>query len=298
MRWVGGPGSMAGWLRALSGTAVYLAAAHMVPAPLALDVVTTATATVDEQTRASALRLRAPGRSSRKMPSLCARRKPMTTYSPHSSRPGCVSDRNPSLSSSAASSPLSLMAGATRRPDSCSSPPSTPRASGTGCCSQPSTATTTPADACSTDMPQLAFARWTPPPALPDSGPRPNSRSALGRIATSEAGRSGGFHGVCVLDFTPPPEEPPEERTAPAGARKPLEFGTWRRAHWNPGVRIGIRDSDGRLVGSVYKDGAVEGTTFTRERRFFPRPRIRRDLPLAPTTAVYELSNSAAPRGR
>jgi hypothetical protein len=145
---------------------------------------------------------------------------------------------------------------------------------------------------------QLAFARWTPPPVLPDPGPRPASRSALGRIATSEAGQAGGFHGIRVLDFTPPPEGLPEERTASTGSRGPLVFGTWRRAHWKPGMRIGIRDSDGRLVGPVYKNGAVEGITFARERRFFPRTRIRRDLPLAPTTTVYELSNSAAPRGR
>lgn len=99
-------------------------------------------------------------------------------------------------------------------------------------------------------------------------------------------------------DFTPPPQGPPEQRTAPGGSRGPLALGTWRRAHWKPGVRIGIRDSDGRLVGPVYKDGAVEEVTFTRERRFFPRARIRPDLPLAPTTAVYKLSNSAAPQGR
>lgn len=45
------------WLRALTGTAAYLSAAHMVPAPLALDVVTTAP--LDEPTR-DALRLPAP----------------------------------------------------------------------------------------------------------------------------------------------------------------------------------------------------------------------------------------------
>jgi hypothetical protein len=59
-------------------------------------------------------------------------------------------------------------------------------------------------------------------------------------------------------------------------------------------VRIGIRDSDGRLVGPVYKDGAVEGLTFTRERRFFPRARVRPDLPLAPTTPVYRIPNPGA----
>ncbi|MGW0885571.1 hypothetical protein [Streptomyces sp. NPDC002671] len=145
---------------------------------------------------------------------------------------------------------------------------------------------------------QLAFARWTPPPVLPDPGPRPTSRSALGRIATSEAGRAGGFHGVHVLDFTPPSDEPPEERTAPSGSRGQLVFGTWRRAHWKPGVRIGVRDSAGRLVGPVYKDGVVEGRTFTRERRFFPRARIRPDLPLAPTTPIYRIPNPGAQKAQ
>jgi hypothetical protein len=57
-------------------------------------------------------------------------------------------------------------------------------------------------------------------------------------------------------------------------------------------MRIGIRDSYGRLVGPVYNDGAVEGTTFTRERRFFPRARVRPDLPLAPTTPVYRIPSA------
>ncbi|MFF7146260.1 hypothetical protein ACFZB5_34660 [Streptomyces nodosus] len=60
-------------------------------------------------------------------------------------------------------------------------------------------------------------------------------------------------------------------------------------------MRIGIRDTDGRLVGPVYKGGAVEGLTFSRERRFFPRARVRPDLPLAPTTPVYRIPNSGAP---
>jgi hypothetical protein len=136
---------------------------------------------------------------------------------------------------------------------------------------------------------QLAFGQWAPPPALPDPGPRPLSRSTSGRIAASEAGRAGGFHAVRTLEFTPPPENPPEPRTAPTSARGPLTHGTFRRAHWKPGMRIGIRDSAGKLVGPVYKDGAVEGITFTRERRFFPRARVRPDLPLSPSTTVYRL---------
>ncbi|MFI8932366.1 hypothetical protein ACIG3E_32465 [Streptomyces sp. NPDC053474] len=134
---------------------------------------------------------------------------------------------------------------------------------------------------------QLAFARWAPPPALPDICGRPSSRSTLARIARSEAGQAGAWHQVRVLDFTPPPDQPPAARPEPAGRRGPLTAGTWRRAHWKPGVRIGIRDEHGRLVGPVYKEGAIEGQTFTRERCFIPRTRIRPDLPLAPATTIY-----------
>ncbi|MFE3163369.1 hypothetical protein [Streptomyces sp. NPDC059224] len=282
------------WVRALSGTAAYLAAAHMVPAPLALDVVTTAP--LDEQTRAAlrlpapwslithdAVPLRAAEADDDELAALveagvCVGPEPVILGGLLAAQPdGRLDTTSGFLLISALDAPGKrywMLQPATYGDD---------HAGGRVLYGYAA---------------QLAFARWTPPPVLPAPGARPNSRSALGRIATSEVGRSGGFHGVRVLDFTPPPEEPPEERPAPAGARRPLEFGTWRRAHWKPGVRIGIRDSDGRLVGPVYKDGAVEGTTFTRERRFFPRTRIRRDLPLAPTTTVYKLSNSAAPRGR
>lgn len=139
---------------------------------------------------------------------------------------------------------------------------------------------------------QLAFARWTAPPPLPEDPGRPDARSTLTRIARSEAGRGGAWHQVRLLDFTPPPDQPPEPRPETAGPRGPLKWGTWRRAHWKPGVRIGIRDARGRLVGPVYKDGAVEGETFTRERTFFPRTRIRPDLPLAPATTVYRPPHS------
>ncbi|MBN0045598.1 hypothetical protein JS756_16080 [Streptomyces actuosus] len=282
------------WVRALSGTAAYLAAAHMVPAPLSLDVVTTAP--LDEQTRA-ALRLPAPWS--------------LITHDAVPLRAAEADDDELAALVEAGvcigPEPVILGGLLAAQPDGRLDP-----TSGFLLISaldargkrywmlQPATYGDDHAGGrvLYGYAAQLAFARWTPPPVLPAPGPRPHSRSALGRIAASEAGRSGGFHGVRVLDFTPPPEDPPEERTAPAGARRPLEFGTWRRAHWKPGVRIGIRDSEGRLVGPVYKDGAVEGTTFTRERRFFPRTRIRRDLPLAPTTTVYELSNSTATPGR
>ncbi len=130
---------------------------------------------------------------------------------------------------------------------------------------------------------------------------RGSIRAARWKDPTSEAGRSGGFHGVCVLDFTPPTEEPPEERTAPAGGRRPLEFGTWRRAHRKPGVRIGICDSASddlsvrstrtapcRARHSLVSAGSSLAPGCAATSRW-PR--------LAPTTAVYEPSNSAAPRG-
>ncbi|MFF5336073.1 hypothetical protein [Streptomyces sp. NPDC013181] len=78
----------------------------------------------------------------------------------------------------------------------------------------------------------------------------------------------------------------------PTGSGGPLTVGTWRRAHWTPGVRIGIHGSTGKLVGSVYKNGAVEGLTFTREHRFVPRARVRSDIPLAPTTPAYRENRS------
>ncbi|WP_328965585.1 hypothetical protein [Streptomyces virginiae] len=281
------------WLRALTGTAAYLAAAHMVPAPLAVDVVTTAP--LDEPTRA-ALRLPAPW-------SLITHDAvPLRAAQADDDELGALVEAGVCVGPE----PVILGGLLAAQPDG-----RLDTTSGFLLISSLDAA----GERCWVLQPaaygdhaggrvlygyaaQLAFARWTPPPALPDPGPRPTSRGTLGRIATSEAGQAGGFHGVRVLDFTPPPQGPPEQRTAPGGSRGPLALGTWRRAHWKPGVRIGIRDSDGRLVGPVYKDGAVEGVTFTRERRFFPRARIRPDLPLAPTTAVYKLSNSVAPPGR
>ncbi|MFH8476253.1 hypothetical protein [Streptomyces sp. NPDC018000] len=281
------------WVRALSGTAAYLAAAHMIPAPLALDVVTTAP--LDEQTRA-ALRLPAPWS--------------LITHDAVPLRAAEADDELAALVEAGVCmgpEPVILGGLLAAQPDGRLDTTagilliSTLDAAGKRCqVLQPAAYGDDHAGGRVLHgyAAQLAFGRWTPPPVLPASGPRPVSRSALGRVAASEAGRAGGFHGVRVPDFTPLPEEPPEESAAPADSRGPLVFGTWRRAHWKPGVRIGIRDSGGRLVGPVYKDGAVEGTTFTRERRFVPRTRIRRDLPLAPTTAVYKLSNWTAPRGR
>ncbi|MFE9121326.1 hypothetical protein [Streptomyces sp. NPDC007172] len=277
------------WLRALTGIATYLAAAHMVPAPLALDVVTTAR--LDEPTR-DALRLPAPwSLITHDAVPLRAAQADDDELTALVEAGACVGPEPVILGGLLASHPdgqldttsgfllISCLDATGKRSQVLQ--PAAYGDHGGGRVLYGYAA-------------QLAFARWTAPPALPDPGPRPTSRSTLGRIAASEAGRAGGFHGVHVLDFTPPPEGPPEQRAAPTGSRGPLLLGTWRRAHWKPGVRIGIRDSNGRLVGPVYKEDAVEGLTFTRERRFFPRARVRPDLPLAPTTPVYRIPSPGA----
>ncbi|MEU0213937.1 hypothetical protein ABZ281_02060 [Streptomyces sp. NPDC006265] len=277
------------WLRALTGTAAYLAAAHMVPAPLALDVVTTAP--LDEPTR-DALRLPAPWSlithdavplraAQADDDELAALVEAGVCVGPEPVILGglLASQADGRLDTTSGFLLISCLDAAGKRCQVLQPTAYGDHAGGRVLYGYAA---------------QLAFARWTPPPVLPDLGTHPTSRSTLGRIATSEGGRAGGFHGVRLLDFTPPPEEPPEQRTAPAGSRGPLTLGTWRRAHWKPGVRIGIRDSAGRLVGPVYKDGAVEGITFSRERRFFLRARVRPDLPLAPTTPVYRIPNPGA----
>ncbi|GHG13704.1 hypothetical protein ACFFSH_30990 [Streptomyces filamentosus] len=279
------------WVRTLTGTAAYLAAAHLVPADLALDVATTAP--LDEQTRA-ALRLPAPWSLVVHEPvtlhaleadddelaalidaGLCAGPQPAVLGALLAARPDGRIDTTSGFLL------LSSLNDDGARSWALQSAAYGDHAAGRALYGYAA---------------QLAFGRWTPPPVLPDPGLRPMSRSALGRIAASEAGRAGAFHAVRVLDFTPPPEEPSEPRSAPATSRGPLMYGTFRRAFWSPGKRIGIRDSTGKLVGPVYKDGAVEGVTFTRERRFFRRTRIRPDLPLAPSTAVYRIPDPKAER--
>ncbi|MFI5987811.1 hypothetical protein ACIBEA_44040 [Streptomyces sp. NPDC051555] len=276
------------WLRALTGTAAYLAAAHMVPAPLALDVVTTAP--LEEEIRA-ALRLPAPwSLVVHDAVPLSAAEADDDELAALIEKGVCIGPEPVILGGLLAAQPdgrldttsgfllISVLVGEGRRSWMLQPAAYGDHAGGRVLYGYAA---------------QLAFARWKPPPLLPGLGPRPTSRSALARASESAAGQAGGFHQVHVLDFSPPVDEPPAERMEPTGARGPLTFGTWRRAHWKPGVRIGIRDSSGRLVGPVYKADAVEGITFTRERRFFTRTRIRRDLPLAPVTSVYRLPDSA-----
>lgn len=140
---------------------------------------------------------------------------------------------------------------------------------------------------------QLAFATWRKPPAPPvQERGKPGSANALKRLAKDPAARAGALHRMNILDFTPPPAAGLAPAGAPGGeSGRSREHGTWRRAHWAENRRIGIRDANDALVGPVYKDGAVEGVTFTRGRVFITRSRVRPDLPLRPDTrSVYRLN--------
>ncbi|MDL4813121.1 hypothetical protein [Actinomadura opuntiae] len=54
-------------------------------------------------------------------------------------------------------------------------------------------------------------------------------------------------------------------------------------------MRVGFRDADDRLVGPVYKDGAIEGVTFERRTKFIRPLTVREDLPPKPGTTVYRV---------
>lgn len=282
---------MTRWGRALAGTAAYLAAAHWVPAHMAWDVVTTAP--LDAESR-RALRLPAPWSLVVHEPvPLTAAQADDTELAEMVEAGGCFGHQpailggllaareDGTLDATAGFLLLAARDTAGRRMVMLQHAAFGEHAGGRVLYGYAA---------------QLAFARWTEPPDLPEAGGRSGSRSTLTRIARSDAGREGAWHRVRTLVFSPPPVGPPSARPEPAASRGPLTAGTWRRAHWKPGVRIGIRDERGRLVGPVYKDGAVEGQTFTRERYFVPRTRIRPDLPLAPTTTVYRPPRSAADR--
>jgi len=134
----------------------------------------------------------------------------------------------------------------------------------------------------------LAFENWRPPPELPRrDGPGRRDRE-IKKLARTRQARDGGFHGVHLLDYEPPPEEP-AARTRPAAGAGELVAGTWRRAHVRPRVRYGIRDGNGRKVGPVYKEQAVLGVTYEYRHRWVARTRIRPDLPLADRETVYAL---------
>lgn len=148
---------------------------------------------------------------------------------------------------------------------------------------------------------QLSFATWHKPPQPPEQERgKPGSTNALKRLAKHPAARAGGLHRMNILDIAPPLEAPQAHAGQPPTAADPgRDFGTWRRPHWAENRRIGIRDANGELVGPVYKDGAVEGVTFTRGRVFIHRSRIRPDLPLRPDTRTLYRQRDAdrAPGG-
>ncbi|MEU9761807.1 hypothetical protein AB0D98_19085 [Streptomyces sp. NPDC047987] len=146
---------------------------------------------------------------------------------------------------------------------------------------------------------QLAFAKWrkTPAPPAQERG-KPGSAKALKRLAKHPDARAGALHRMNLLDYTPPPAEPRPPAAAVSGSETDREYGTWRRASWTENTRIGIRDASGALVGPVYKEGAIEGVTYTRGSVFRPRSRIRPDLPLRPDTrTVYRLRDTTSWRG-
>ncbi|MEU1824225.1 hypothetical protein ABZ502_17580 [Streptomyces abikoensis] len=141
---------------------------------------------------------------------------------------------------------------------------------------------------------QLAFAKWCKSPAPPaQERGKPGSAKALKRLAKHPDARAGALHRMNLLDYTPPPAEPRPPAAATSSSGADWEYGTWRRASWTENTRIGIRDANGDLVGPVYKDGAIEGVTYTRGSVFRPRSRIRPDLPLRPDTrTVYQLRDT------
>jgi len=141
---------------------------------------------------------------------------------------------------------------------------------------------------------QLTYGRWSPP-AAPTTvwDDQPSQRAVRRAVHTPEAD-DGAYQQVHVLRLTPPPDRPAEhdDTAAPrTGSGRQLTYGTFRRAYWGYRVRVGIRTEEGKLVGPVYKTG-VEGETYTYESRFFPRTRIRSDLPLRDGTTVYDLPGS------
>jgi hypothetical protein len=139
----------------------------------------------------------------------------------------------------------------------------------------------------------LAWEGWTAPPKPPARG-RPGSGNQIKKLARSEAGRQGAYHGVRVLDYRPPTEEElAEDRAHQAASGRTLRYRTKRRAHWTRRTRLGIRDERKRLVGPVYGPDAVEGVTFVRGRVWVRGAEVRKDLPERPGSAVYQLPADA-----
>ncbi|MGW0061363.1 hypothetical protein ACWDTT_15735, partial [Streptosporangium sandarakinum] len=135
----------------------------------------------------------------------------------------------------------------------------------------------------------LSWEGWAAPPELPTTGRgKPGSRNQLKKLARTPEAAQGAWHGVRVLDYRPPAEDA-VERPATRGSGRQLRYQSKRRGYWKPRVRYGIRDENGQLVGPVYKDGAIEGETYVRVRRFIRRTVVRDDLPEPPSETVYKV---------
>ncbi len=151
----------------------------------------------------------------------------------------------------------------------------------------------------------LSWETWTAPPALPTS-PRGKAGSGnqLKKAAKSPEAQAGGYHGVHVLDYRPPPVEAAPESPTVRGddlpsdrPRRERRYQGTRRGYWSENKRYGIRDDADRLIGAVYGPDAVEGVTFIRRRRFIRHAVTRPDLPPPPTRPdVYRVPADTCPR--
>lgn len=141
----------------------------------------------------------------------------------------------------------------------------------------------------------LSWEDWKSPPRLPGRRRKESGRAYVRRVHRSQQVQQGAYHGVRVLDYREPDIPAPGKRATSAG--KELQYRHDRRGYWKYRMRIGIRDAEGRLVGPVYKEGAVEGVTFERRTKFI-RPRIvRGDLPPKPDTmTVYRVPRTVQRR--
>ncbi|WP_433463939.1 hypothetical protein [Spirillospora sp. CA-128828] len=137
----------------------------------------------------------------------------------------------------------------------------------------------------------LSWEDWKSPPRLPQRHRGESNRAYRRRLQRTPEASQGALHKVRVLDYQPPPVSArPRKPTQETG--KELEFQQDRRGHWKHGIRFGIRDENDKLVGPVYKDGAVEGVTFTRRTKFIRPTTVREDLPRKPGTTVYRLPST------
>ncbi|MBO2461506.1 hypothetical protein [Actinomadura violacea] len=133
----------------------------------------------------------------------------------------------------------------------------------------------------------LSWEDWKSPPRSPGRRKRESNRAHTRRVHRSKQAQQGAYHGVRVLDYRAP--DAPAAKKRPAGTGKQLQYRQERRGYWKYRMRVGIRDADDRLVGPVYKDGAIEGVTFERRTKFIRPLTVREDLPAKPGTTVYRV---------